>query len=430
MKRSGFTCALIVGMVGCGQGDGNVAGLEGFVCGADGQTYTVAEAAEGEHDVAHRGRCDDPMDCGSPNDCFAGDVCAPHGDDGATRPESDVCIPIPTNCPCAGVFEPVCGDDGRTYINACEARCVDIGVAFPGMCKDDPCALVDCAPGFRCEVGECVPIDCVCDLVYAPVCGADGNTYGNACEAECRGVMIVDEGACDGCQDDRDCDPDEICLDWPQGDAAACVWIGCDSDAQCRPGERCVIEDICRAPAVVGECDAAFPRWFHNAETGACEEFIWGGCGGNDNNFESQDECEAACSSEGVLKLSLAARAGTCEPDVFCPEGRLGPEIYAPVCGVDGVTYGSPCEAERVGVEIAYDGECVVEVTCLDRGCPDGWTCDFCQTSDDGPRWVCLSPLAGACLPPDNCPDEGCPDGSYCGLCWTSYECIPEGAVC
>ncbi len=70
--------------------------------------------------------------------------------------------------------------------------------------------------------------------------------------------------------------------------------------------------------------------------------------------------------------------------------------------GVDGVTYGNPCEAERAGVDIAYDGECVVEVTCLDRGCPEGWTCDYCQTSDDGARWICLSPLAGACLPPNN----------------------------
>jgi hypothetical protein len=357
MKRFGFACVLLVGAVGCGQsGDGDVEGLEGFVCGADGQTYTVEQAAEGDHEVAHRGRCDDPMDCGSPDDCFAGDNCLPRGED------ADVCIPVPSGCPCVGVFEPVCGADGRTYINACEARCVDVEVVFGGMCKDDPCALIDCAPGYTCEEGMCVPIE-----------------------------------PCD-----RECEPDEICIDWPQSEPAYCVWIGCDNDEQCRPGERCVIDDICRAPAAVGPCDAAFPRWFHNAETGRCEQFTWGGCGGNDNNFETRDECEAACPGYDVPKLSIAARAGHCEPDVFCLDGIFAPEIYAPVCGVDGVTYGNPCEAERAGVDIAYDGECVVQITCLDRGCPEGWTCDYCQTSDDGARWICLSPLAGACLPPNN----------------------------
>lgn len=32
--------------------------------------------------------------------------------------------------------------------------------------------------------------------IYAPVCGADGKTYGNACEATCAGVAIVSKGPC------------------------------------------------------------------------------------------------------------------------------------------------------------------------------------------------------------------------------------------
>jgi len=350
MKRFGFACALLVGTIGCGQ-SGDVEGLEGFVCGTDGRTYTVEQAAERDHEVAHRGKCDAPMGCSTPSDCFAGDEC-----------NADVCVPVPSGCPCVGVFEPVCGADGRTYINACEARCVDVGVVHHGMCGDDPCALIDCAPGFICEQGQCLPIQ------------------------ECEG---------------KECEPDEICIDWPQQEPAYCVWVGCDSDEQCRRGERCVIDDLCLAPAVVGPCDAAIPRWFYNSNTGECEQFTWGGCGGNDNNFETRDDCEAACPDHDVPKLSIALRAGRCEPDVFCPEGRYAPEIYAPVCGVDGVTYSNPCEAERAGVDIAYDGECIPEVTCVDRGCPEGWTCDFCQTSS-GARYICLSPLAGACLPPSD----------------------------
>jgi hypothetical protein len=378
MRRFSYTWILVIAVAGCGQSEEGPAGaIEGFVCGADGNTYTVEEADQGDHEVAHRGRCSDPMHCDSETDCFAGDECGPYDDTG-------VCVPVPNACLCVGLFEPVCGADGRTYINICEARCAQVEVVFHGMCEDDPCAAIDCAPGFVCQGGECVPLD--------------------------------------GCED-LECEPDEICIQWPQGEPPYCVWVGCDYDEQCRPGERCVFDDICRAPADVGPCDAAFPRWFYDFDTGRCEQFIWGGCGGNENNFETRDECEARCPSE-VPKLSIAPRAGYCEPDINCTD------IYDPVCGIDRVTYGNACEAERVGVDIAYDGECVPEVTCLDRGCPDGWTCDYCQASDGNARWICLSPLAGACEPPNNCPEEGCPDGTYCTYCWVSYECIPEGAVC
>lgn len=387
----GFACVALLGAFGCSGSEAPAEVVESLVCGANGTTYTVEEADAAGLAIVHRGRCDDPMNCGSTADCFAGDLCDP-----------DVCIPQPNDCLCVGVFEPVCGADGRDYINVCEARCAEIEVVFEGMCKDDPCALIDCAPGYVCEAGECVPVEpCVCPTVYDPVCGSDGMTYGNACEAACAGVDIVDEGVCDDCQDDGDCAPDEICIDWPEGEAAYCVWVGCDDDSQCRPGERCVIDDICRAPAAVGPCDAAFPRWFFSTATEQCEPFLWGGCGGNPNNFETREACETECGRAVIDKLSIAPRAGHCEPDIFCPEDVFAPEVYAPVCGIDGKTYGNPCHAEREGVDIAYDGECVPPVTCVEQGCPDGWTCDHCQTSR-GAQYICLSPFAGACLPSDD----------------------------
>ena len=36
----------------------------------------------------------------------------------------------------------------------------------------------------------------VCPAVFDPVCGADGETYNNSCEAEVAGVEVVHEGAC------------------------------------------------------------------------------------------------------------------------------------------------------------------------------------------------------------------------------------------
>ena len=54
---------------------------------------------------------------------------------------------------------------------------------------------------------------------------------------------------------------------------------------------------ICTLPKVVGDCRAAMPRYFFDAETSACKEFTYGGCGGNGNNFETLHDCEKMCSS-------------------------------------------------------------------------------------------------------------------------------------
>ncbi|XP_070581143.1 PI-actitoxin-Axm2b-like [Ptychodera flava] len=54
-------------------------------------------------------------------------------------------------------------------------------------------------------------------------------------------------------------------------------------------------DDICELPAETGSCKAAFPRWFFDKTTGECQEFMYGGCWGNGNNFRRKRECERAC---------------------------------------------------------------------------------------------------------------------------------------
>ncbi|KAK7473995.1 hypothetical protein BaRGS_00034764 [Batillaria attramentaria] len=54
-------------------------------------------------------------------------------------------------------------------------------------------------------------------------------------------------------------------------------------------------DSICRLPKKVGLCKAAFPRYYYDSQTNACEFFIYGGCGKNGNNFETLAECEATC---------------------------------------------------------------------------------------------------------------------------------------
>ncbi|KAL7739598.1 hypothetical protein ACLKA6_002172 [Drosophila palustris] len=42
-------------------------------------------------------------------------------------------------------------------------------------------------------------------------------------------------------------------------------------------------------------CMAYVPRWSYDADAKECVEFIYGGCGGNDNRFRSKEICETTC---------------------------------------------------------------------------------------------------------------------------------------
>uniref|UniRef100_A0A023FPG5 BPTI/Kunitz inhibitor domain-containing protein n=1 Tax=Amblyomma cajennense TaxID=34607 RepID=A0A023FPG5_AMBCJ len=51
----------------------------------------------------------------------------------------------------------------------------------------------------------------------------------------------------------------------------------------------------CTSKAEVGLCKAKLPRWWFNTESGKCETFYYGGCGGNKNRYLSKEQCEKTC---------------------------------------------------------------------------------------------------------------------------------------
>uniref|UniRef100_A0A4W6F871 Amyloid-beta A4 protein n=1 Tax=Lates calcarifer TaxID=8187 RepID=A0A4W6F871_LATCA len=58
-----------------------------------------------------------------------------------------------------------------------------------------------------------------------------------------------------------------------------------------------VVRAVCWARAESGPCHAMLERWYFVPEKGRCAPFLFGGCGGNRNNFESEEYCLAVCSS-------------------------------------------------------------------------------------------------------------------------------------
>ncbi|KAB0350532.1 hypothetical protein FD755_004770 [Muntiacus reevesi] len=84
----------------------------------------------------------------------------------------------------------------------------------------------------------------------------------------------------------------------------------CSKNKKCLKHEKCCFfscgrkclnlhQDICSMPKEAGPCMALFHRWWYDKTNNTCSSFIYGGCKGNNNNFQSQAVCQSACSAKG-----------------------------------------------------------------------------------------------------------------------------------
>ena len=53
--------------------------------------------------------------------------------------------------------------------------------------------------------------------------------------------------------------------------------------------------DLCFLRVDSGPCADYEVRWFYSRQRQECTQFIYGGCEGNANRFESLDECNRLC---------------------------------------------------------------------------------------------------------------------------------------
>ena len=168
-----------------------------------------------------------------------------------------------------------------------------------------------------------------CELFVYGGCGGNANNYMtfNMCIEACG----------DDCQLEPEVGPCQAVIpryyyNTNSGTCEQFVYGGCGgNDNNYLTFEMCMqaCGDVCQLPAEVGPCDGAFPRYYYNTNSGTCEQFIYGGCNGNANNYLTFNLCIQACGDVCQLEPDVGpcdaalnrwyfnSTTGQCEPFTY-----------------------------------------------------------------------------------------------------------------
>ena len=228
--------------------------------------------------------------------------------------------------------------------------------------------------------------DCVCTEEWDPVCGLDGNTYSNACYAQCEYVVIAYEGECQQVLHE--------CFDFTGIDFGVCAMV-------------------LGIGYVDGEC----------TYLSGCD-WIINGINYYDLFFDSMNECEENCSSgsmacEEIFQTYDELHLGeytTCEFDIDCMSvwGDCSVGLGGCHYAVNAENYAEEEIDEQLGLWI--ENECVSGVCdCMDLPYSICGYSGFCELS------YCGEPNPAGCI------QTGCQDGYECVY---NTECTSSDCYC
>jgi len=414
----GAYCASAIGVCGggvCAPMPLGCPDVEMPVCGCNGKTYgNACDAAAAGVTVKANGACaPNPKVCGGPTAAKCPSKSEMCDLQGCGPGAPGLCVPWLPSCPPVNAV--VCGCDGKTYESDCARVKAGIGKASDGACQPGPGACstsnpASCPGGSFCSVpagvcqgnGACAPKPEVCNMLYKPVCGCNGITYGNSCAAMAAGQNITAQGEC-GAQPPKYCGGKQgiPCLAGEVCDPSQC---GADVTGACKPAPKAPCPKTtpdaqqcgCDGVTYANECLRLTAKVGKKSD-GPCP----GGGGQPCVNLGGVASCPAGefCKSPD----GMCAMAGLCTK--VPPACNM---MYAPVCGCDGKTYGNACSADAAQISIKGNGEC--SGSCgADSDCPFGESCQ---------NGVCAS-----CAVP--CPAIPCPPGSKMDPCTCKCVMVP-----
>ncbi|CAL4169856.1 unnamed protein product, partial [Meganyctiphanes norvegica] len=223
-------------------------------------------------------------------------------------------------------------------------------------------------------------------------CGPNGQileqvSVGPVCPKGIRPRVCKDECLRSACPTH----PDAICVADPCNDCRATYYSSSGQKVHC--------EARCSQPLARGMCRASFKRFFYNATADQCQEFVYGGCQGNDNNYSTMKECQADCQNLDICEQPV--ESGICSSGearwYYNKESRKCEPFLYSGCGGNRNNFRSKdaCEAR----------------------CPDLVLC---------PYWSAASMEPTACSRAEACANETC-HGNDEAICITDpCTCKPQ----